>query len=126
VTEDELVAWIRTLEDRRLAAMRANDVGTLMNLISKRAAYAHSSGDRDSRFDYLERIRNRTLVYQAIECPIERIIAMGDSAVVVGKMIGTLKWNGEVRHINNLSLAVWAREEETWRLVAFQPTKLPA
>lgn len=122
----ETVARIRELEARRYAAMLAGDVAALDALLSERLVYCHSNAERDDKASYLERVRDKTFVYESIEHPEETIIVTSDAAAVVGSMIARGFWAGELRTLRNASLAVWAREPLGWRLVAYQPTPIPA
>lgn len=124
MTELEVVAQIRELENRRYAAMLASDVSTLDALLSDRLVYCHSNAERDTKATYLERVRNKTFIYESLEHPEENIIVTSDAAVVVGAMIGKGLWGGKIHELRNAALAVWAREAEGWRLVAYQPTPI--
>ncbi len=117
---------IRALEDERYAAMIAGDVEALGRLLSDRLLYRHSAGGRDSKASYLERVRNGTFVYESIEHPEEKIIVADGAVVVLGQMIARVHRAGELHELRNQSCAVWAREDGHWRLVAFQPTPIPA
>ncbi len=121
----ETIAEIRELEDRRYAAMIAGDADTLDALLSERLVYCHSNAERDSKASYLQRVRDQTFVYESIEHPVEAIIVATGAVVVVGAMIARGYWSGELRQLRNASLAVWARELDGWRLVAYQPTPIP-
>jgi hypothetical protein len=115
---------VRALEDRRYAAMLAGDLAALGELLSERLAYSHSTGGRDSKAEYLEKVRNGTFVYESIEHPIDTIVTGQDYAVVVGQMISRVWRSGELTMLRNAALAVWVAEEGTWRLLAYQPTPL--
>jgi Domain of unknown function (DUF4440) len=116
---------VRALEDRRYAAMLAGDIAVLDELLSDRLAYTHSTGGRDTKASYLEKVRNGTFVYDSIEHPVDTILAGEDYALVVGQMVARVWRSGELTTLRNAALAVWVREEGTIRLVAYQPTPLP-
>ncbi|HEY1914098.1 MAG TPA: nuclear transport factor 2 family protein [Streptosporangiaceae bacterium] len=117
---------VRTLEDRRYAAMLAGDTAALDELLSERLAYTHSSGGQDTKASYLEKVRNGTFVYDSIEHPVDTILAGDDYALVAGQMIARVWRSGELLTLRNSALAVWVREQDTWRLLAYQPTPLPS
>jgi uncharacterized protein DUF4440 len=116
---------VRALEDRRYAAMLAGDIAVLDELLSDRLAYTHSTGGRDTKASYLEKVRNGTFVYDSIEHPVDTILAGEDYALVVGQMVARVWRSGELTTLRNAALAVWVREEGTIRLLAYQPTPLP-
>jgi hypothetical protein len=57
---------------------------------------------------------------------VERVEVVGDTAIVVGRMTADLLVDGVAKTIDNLALAVWARQDGAWRLLAYAPTVLPA
>jgi ketosteroid isomerase-like protein len=116
---------VRALEDRRYDAMLAGDIAVLDELLSDRLAYTHSTGGRDTKASYLEKVRNGTFVYDSIEHPVDTILAGEDYALVVGQMVARVWRSGELVTLRNAALAVWVREEGTIRLLAYQPTPLP-
>jgi ketosteroid isomerase-like protein len=123
--QDHVVELVRHLEDRRYDAMIAGDVETLDLLLSDELAYGHSSGERDTKPSYLDRVRNGTFVYTSIEHPVDKVIVTGSAAVVVGIMIALAHVSGELKTIHGAALAVWAEEDDgQWRLVAYQPTPI--
>jgi ketosteroid isomerase-like protein len=60
------------------------------------------------------------------EHPETSVVVHGDCAIVIGDMRGEVRVNGSSRMLNSKSLAVWVRENDSWVLLAFQPTKYPA
>jgi ketosteroid isomerase-like protein len=121
--QDEIITQVRTLEAARYSAMLAADVAALTALLSRRLVYTHSSGYRDTRDSLLGKLDSGSLSYVSLEHPEEQVIVAGDAVLVFGKMIASILTAGEARQLNNLSLAVWAPEDDgQWRLVAFQST----
>ena len=119
-------AAVLAAEDRRYRAMVETDLATLDRLLDDRASYAHSSGVRDTKTAYLEKVRSGYYVYLRIDHPVERVEVVGDTAIVVGRMTCDLTVQGTAKTIDNLALAVWTRAAGDWRLLAYAPTTLPA
>ena len=113
-------------EDRRYRAMQEADLGVLDELCADALSYAHSSGTRDTKDEYLEKLRSGHYVYLRIDHPVERVEVVGDTAVVVGRMTADITVQGTAKTIDNLALAVWTRASGDWRLLAYAPTPLPA
>lgn len=113
-------------EDRRYRAMRDADLTVLEELCADALSYAHSSGTRDTKNQYLEKLRSGFYVYLRIDHPVERVEVAGDTAVVVGRMTADITVQGTPKTIDNLALAVWTRASGDWRLLAYAPTPLPA
>jgi hypothetical protein len=126
VGDPEDVRAVLAAEDRRYAAMLDADLATLDAVCAPELSYAHSSGVRDTKDQYLGKVRSGYYVYRRIDHPVERVAVVGDSALVVGRMTADLDVDGEPKTIDNLALAVWTRSPGRWQLLAFAPTPLPA
>jgi ketosteroid isomerase-like protein len=113
-------------EDRRYKAMQDADMTTLDELCADALSYAHSSGTRDTKSEYLGKIGSGYYAYRRIDHPVERVEVVGDTAIVVGRMTADIEVQGVPKTIDNLALAVWTRASGTWRLLAYAPTSLPA
>jgi hypothetical protein len=112
-------------EDRRYKAMQDADMTTLDELCADALSYAHSSGTRDTKSEYLGKIGSGYYVYRRIDHPVERVEVVGDTAIVVGRMTSDVEVQGVLKTIDNLALAVWTRASGDWRLLAYAPTSLP-
>jgi hypothetical protein len=123
--EDDVRA-VLAAEDRRYRAMQDADLASLDALCADELSYAHSSGVRDTKEQYLAKVRSGYYVYRRIDHPVERVAVLGDTAVVVGRMTADLDVDGVPKTIDNLALAVWTRAAGAWQLLAYAPTSLPA
>ena len=117
---------INDLEDRRYAAMVDADLDALDELLSDDVMYAHSDATVDSKASYLELLRNGTLVYHSLEHTTEAVVSRPGVVVVGGTMSGSIHMNGVAKTLNSRVAAVWVAEGDRWRLLAFQPTRVPA
>jgi hypothetical protein len=126
--EDDALEDVRAVlaaEDRRYRAMQDADLTMLDELCADELSYAHSSGARDTKEQYLEKVRSGYYVYRHIDHPVDRVAVVGDTAMVVGRMTAHLEVEGTPKTIDNLALAVWTRASGAWRLLAYAPTSLP-
>src|SRR5688500_17700624 len=126
MSDPEDVRAVLAAEDRRYRAMQDADLATLQEVCADELSYAHSSGARDTKGEYLGKIRSRYYVYLRVDHPVERVEVVGDAAIVVGRMTADLLVRGTPKTIDNLALAVWTRAPGVWRLLAYAPTTLPA
>ena len=126
VSEPEDVRAVLAAEDRRYRAMQDADLTTLEELCAEELSYAHSNGARDTKQEYLEKVRSGYYVYRRVDHPVERVEVAGDAAIVVGRMTADLEVQGAPKTIDNLALAVWTRASGDWKLLAYAPTSLPA
>lgn len=122
----EIARAIRALEDRRYQAMTAADVATLDELLSDDLVYGHSDATRDTKKSYLDKVAGGYFDYGPLSHPEAGLVIHGDVAVVTGDMRGEVRILGQLRVLNSSALAVWAREDGRWVLLAFQPTKYPS
>jgi hypothetical protein len=116
---------VRAAEDLRYEALLGPDLPTLERLFHDRLSYAHSSGVRDTRDEYLAKIRDGYYDYARIDHPVERVDLLGDTAVVVGRMNADLTVQGTAKTLDVLALAVWTRTAGDWQLIAYASTPLP-
>jgi ketosteroid isomerase-like protein len=124
--DDVTAKQISELEARRYQAMTDGDVATLGELFAADLVYTHSNAEADSRQSYLDKIASGELDYGAVEHPESSILVHGDCALVFGDMRGEVRVGGELRVLNSRALSVWGRENGSWVLLAFQPTRYPA
>ena len=115
---------IEELEAERYAAMLRNDAERLAALLHAELVYTHSSGDRDSKQSYLDKVKSGFFKYHEIAHTIDRIVHGNDCAVVAGTMRASVTIGDSMRSINNSCLAVWLRSQGEWQLAAYQPTPL--
>jgi ketosteroid isomerase-like protein len=123
--DEDVAGQISALEARRYAAVTAGDVAALDELFAADLVYTHSDASADSKQSYLEKLASGHFKYGPISHPEHRIVVHGDCALVFGDMRGEVQVAGQVRVLNSRSLAVWVRENGSWGLLAFQPTKYP-
>ena len=112
-------------EDRRYDALFGPDLPALERLFHDRLSYAHSSGVRDTKAEYLAKIESGYYIYRRMDHPVERVDVVGDTVVVVGRMTADLDVAGTPKTIDNLALAVWTKDGGEWRLLAYASTPLP-
>src|SRR5829696_289959 len=99
VATDDVVAEVLAAEDRRYEALLGPDLPTLERLLHDRLSYAHSSGVRDTKAEYLAKIENGYYDYSRSDHPVESL--------------------------DVLALAVWTKETGEWQLLAYASTPLP-
>ena len=117
---------IRLLESRRYTAMCEADAKTLDELLADSLVYTHSYGGADSKASYLDGIRSKKWIYQAVERPIEDIQVHGDCAVVTGQVRIEVLSSGQPKKLNSRFTNVWVKGAKGWQMVAWQSTPLPA
>lgn len=122
---DDAVAAVLAAEDRRYEALLGPDLPALERLFHERLSYAHSSGVRDTKAEYLAKIGDGYYDYARLDHPVERVDIVGDAAVVVGRMNADLLVEGTPKTLDVLALAVWTKETGEWQLLAYASTPIP-
>jgi len=115
-------AEIRDLEKRRYDAVLSQNFDTLADLCHADLIYGHSGGNRDTLDQYLGKLRTGALRYEHIDTAVHSIVIVGDAALVIGEMKASLFVDGRKKTINNSCLAVWTKEDGSWKFIAYQPT----
>lgn len=116
---------ILVLEDRRYQAMIDADLAALDELCAPELVYTHSSSAQDTKESYLRKLAEGFFDYRWVDHPVDQVLGYDGAALVFGRMVGELTLDGQLRTLNSRTLAVWARQADRWRLVAFQATPIP-
>lgn len=116
-------AGVLEAESRRCAAMLAGDTETLDHLLDPRLHFSHASGAVDDKENYLAKIAAGRIGYVAIDWSEQKIIPLGEAALLAGRMTTLVRVDGVEKRLENRVLTVWALDGG-WRLVAFQSTPL--
>lgn len=119
-------AEILELEDARYQAVVDGDFEKFRAVCHPDLTYTHSDSTRDTLDAYLGKCRSEYYAYRRIEHPVEDVLIVGDTAVVVGRMKASITAGGAPKELNNNAIAVWANTAGSWLLLAFQSTPLPA
>jgi len=120
-TSDQILAR----ERERCAALLAADVGALERLLSDRLVFAHATAAYEDKASLLAKMAAGNIVYKTLDVTEQRVIDLGDTALLVSRLTAAVTVGGTPRAIDNRTLSVWTREGGEWRLVAYQPTAIP-
>jgi len=115
---------VRLAQRQRFEAMMKQDVTALDTLLDDDLTYVHTGGDLQSRGEFIDMIRNRTLVYESI-APSEVHVR-----VYNGLALATGRSQQRVRNANGVSTfgirftEVYVRRAGRWLLTAWEATRL--
>lgn len=116
---------LERLEEERYQAVLDADFDSFARLCHDKLVYFHSNGERDTLASYLDKCAQGLYRYHRIEHPVSDIVVVGDVGLVIGEMQADLDIHGRPVQLDNTSLAVWVREDEAWKLLAYRPTPKP-
>lgn len=109
---------------RRRAAMIEADVAALDAMLDDALIWTHSSGRTDDKRSFLDGIASGVVTYLALETDAVSVIRRGDVYVCHGLLNGRASRDGVEKALSNRFLAVWVREGDAFRLLAWQSTGL--
>lgn len=112
-------------ESQRAKALLTADVDALAALLSDRLVFAHANGTYDDKASLLAKMGAGAIVYQSLDVSAQRVVDLGETALLVQRLTAAVTVGGRPRAIDNWTLSVWTREAGDWRLVAYQPTAIP-
>jgi hypothetical protein len=124
---DETATAVLAAEQRRCAAMLANDAAALDALLDARLSFSHATGAVDDKAAYMAKMAAGRIDYLAIDWSEQRVIPLApEAALLTGRMTSQVRVEGVEKRLDNRVLAAWARGDGGWRIVAFQSTPLKA
>ena len=112
------------LDKERMQAMVDQDADKLKNMICKGLVYTHSSARLDTKESLISNMESGATVYKA--CTPSDIDAqdLGDSVVLTGRADITVEAHGKSNSFSVRFTDVWQNQDSTWRMVAWQSTKI--
>lgn len=118
-------ADVRATDAQRFAAMVARDRPALERLLADDLSYTHSTGQVESKAQFLESIASGTLLYRAIEPEEVAVRVYGETAVVTGRAALRVENRGQAMALPVRFTSVYVRKDGRWKLAAWQSTRLP-
>jgi ketosteroid isomerase-like protein len=122
IEPDKDAETIRELERRRSHALVAREFDVFAAMAHPELTWTHSNGATDTLDSYLRRCRDGFSVYHRIDYRISKILVHGDVALVRAEVDADVSSAADRRELNIVSLAVWVRDDENWKLLAYQTT----
>ncbi len=121
----DVAGQVLAREAARGAALLAADIDALAELLSERLVFAHATAAYEDKASLLAKMRSGAIVYNTLAVSGQRVIELGDTALLVSRLTASVTVGGQPRSIDNWTLSVWTLEDGSWRLVAYQPTAIP-
>ena len=113
------------LDKERMQAMVDQDAAKLKNMICKDLIYTHSSARLDTKESLIGNMESGATVYKACTPSDVEALDLGDSVVLTGRADITVEAHGNPNSFSVRFTDVWQNQDRTWRMVAWQSTKLP-
>jgi ketosteroid isomerase-like protein len=119
------VEALRQAESRRFAAMVRADTAALRPMLDDGLSYTHSNAMVETRESHLAAIGSRRTVYQALTPVSLSYRVVGDLAIGIGIVSARGSLEGTGFDVMLRVTTVHARGNGTWRLLAWQSTRVP-
>ena len=116
---------LRQTENRRFAAMVRADTAALRPLLDEGLSYTHSNAMVETKESHLAAIGTRRTVYQAITPVSLSYRLVGAMAIGTGIVSTKGSLDGTAFDVTLRVTTVHVRREGTWRLLAWQSTRIP-
>jgi ketosteroid isomerase-like protein len=116
---------IIALDKERMQAMADKDIGKLKNLLCKDLVYTHSSARLDTKESIIAGMESGATVYTSVVPSDVKALDLGDAVVLTGAAQISVEANGAARSFGVRFTDVYQNQSGSWRMVAWQSTKLP-
>ena len=112
---------VRSLERQRIEATRTNDVEALAELLHDQLIYINSAGETYGRRRYLSDIATHSLTYDRdFDVHETEVRQFDDLVIIAGIMLGHSRLDGQQQVFHFPCIGVWRKDEDKWRMVAWQ------
>ena len=118
-------ARIIALDKERMQAMADKNIVKLNNLLCNDLIYTHSSARLDSKQSLIAGMESGATVYTAVEPSDVVAQDLGNVVVLTGIAQISVVLNGAPNEFGVRFTDVYQNQNGTWRMVAWQSTKLP-
>jgi uncharacterized protein DUF4440 len=114
---------VRLAERQRFEAMTKQDVAALDTLLDSELDYVHTGGNLESRKQFIDMIRNKTLVYESIVPSEVRVRVYDGLALAMGRSQMRVRNASGVSSFEIRFTEVYVRREGRWLLTAWEATR---
>jgi hypothetical protein len=115
---------VRLAERQRFEAMTHQDVAALDTLLDDELDYVHTGGTLESRQQFIDAIRKRTLVYESIAPSEVRVRVYDGLALAMGLSEMRVRNGTGVSSFGIRFTEVYVRREGRWLLTAWEATRV--
>lgn len=117
---------VKIADTARVLSTLRGDADRLGRLLSDSLVYCHADGRVQTKNDFIAAVRTNRIKYEAYDYQDSRITRVSDDVAIMTGHVQLKASMGPQRvAFALLFLAVWRREDGTWRLFAYQSSRLP-
>ena len=115
---------VRAAMDQFAKAVLGKDKATLEKLMADSILYSHSSGQLDTKAQFIDNVMKETPKYEGFDYGEQKTLIYGNTAVVRGKVTVKDFQNGQRRTIELNAMQIWLKGSQGWTMIARQSTRL--
>ena len=112
------------LDKKRMEAMAQKDVAALKTMLCKGLVYTHSSGRQDTKESLIQGMESGTTVYTSVVPSEVKAQDLGNAVVLTGVAAISVNSGGKPNSFRVRFTDVYENQNGTWRMIAWQSTKL--
>ena len=112
-------------DDNRFEAMRKEDWNALDAALADDLMYVHSTARLESKAEHVANLRARKPQYRGIAPRERKARVNGNVGIVNGVSEMHVERDGKEQRFTVRYLAVYARQADQWRMIAWQSTRVP-
>ena len=112
-----------SVEALRKALLMA-DKAPLGQLAADQLSYGHSSGKVQNKAEFIDGVVTRKAVVKSLDFPELTVAVAGDAAIARHLYVSESETDGKPNHTRIGVLAVWQKQDGSWKLLARQAYKL--
>jgi len=120
----ETTEQIQALDREWAKACMQADLGKLEQLLSDDLTYTHSTGQTQTKAEFIANIRDGKTRYHSIEFQQSSVRIYESSAISTNDVRVNLTADGRDVSVHARFLHIWVKENGRWQLVAHQGTKI--
>jgi uncharacterized protein (TIGR02246 family) len=114
----------KALDRQWAAATTKADVGALNRLLADDLTYTHSTGETQSKAQFIASVSKGEIQYHSIDVESSNARVYGDAAIVVSHLRIKLTSGGRNINLHASFLDVWVQKNGRWQMVAHQATRI--
>ena len=105
-------------------ALLSADKGQLQQLTAAQLSYGHSSGKVQNKAEFIDGVITRKALVKSLTFPDLTIAVAGDAAIARHLYVSQSETDGKPNDVRIGVLAVWQKQDGSWKLLARQAYKL--
>jgi ketosteroid isomerase-like protein len=122
---DQMEAEVLSADDRRFEAMRKEDWPGLEAVLADDLTYVHSTARLETKAEHVGNLKAGKPHYRGIAPRERKVRVHGGVGVVNGVSEMHVENAGKEQRFTVRYLAVYAKAGNTWRMIAWQSTRVP-